>query len=146
MTRNSRLINLEVERKHICSIILTLDWGSFRGSNITVGSLNFFVTFSLTDRQWPHCFGENALDQPITYILYLQDTLYILYSLYILNVNAGVACEVQAASAVVQSDCSAVCVPAGVCAVQVAGTVVQSDCSAIHVCWQVCVQSRPLVL
>jgi len=102
--------------------------------------------FSLTDRWWPHCFGENAPDQAITYILYLQHTLYILYSLYILNVNAGVACEVQAAGAVVQSDCSAVCVLAGVCAVQAAGTVVQSDCSAIHVCRQMCVQSRPLVL
>ena len=87
------------------------------------GSLNFLVMFSLTDHQWPHCFGENALDQAITYILYLQHTLYILYSLYILNVNAGVACEVQAAS-----------------------TVVQSDCSAVHVCRQMCAQSRPPVL
>ena len=62
------------------------------------------------------------------------------------SVNAGVACEVQAAGTVVQSDCSTVCVPAGVCAVQAAGAVVQSDCSAIHVCWQACVQSRLPVL
>jgi len=110
------------------------------------GSLNFPVTFSLTDHQWPYCFGENALDQAITYILYLQHTLYILYSLYVLNVNAGVACKVQATGAVVQSDCSAMFVLAGVCAVQATSAVVQSDCSAIHVCRQACVQSRPPVL
>jgi len=40
-----------------------------------------------------------------------------------LNVNAGVACEVQATGAVVQSDCSAICVLAGMCAVQAASAV-----------------------
>jgi len=38
-------------------------------------SLNFPVTFSLTDHWWPHCFGKNAPDQAITYTVLNWPTL-----------------------------------------------------------------------
>jgi len=86
------------------------------------GSLNFLVTFSLTDHWWPHCFGENAPDQAITYIHYLQYTSYILYSLYILMWMLGWHVRSR--------------LPALWC----------SQIVAPYVCQQACVQSRPLAL
>jgi len=55
--------------------------------------------------------------------LHIFFTYDIHYVFVILNVNAGVACEVQAAGTVVQSDCSTMCVLAGVCAVQATSAV-----------------------